>query len=263
VSKVFLSHNHADKPFVRKLAADLRQAGHTVWIDEAEIKIGDSLIDKIREGLDQVDLVIAVLSEASIGSPWVERELDIASNREIEEKRVVVLPLLRQKVALPGFLKGKLYGDFTDDSRYQESFEVLLRSLGPVDALPSPVPVEDIAALRAELAQVRESLAAQTEAIKAHERIALRDKSPALAAAIEQSNLRHPAHAPINNTYAFEAGESVITLDYLLWAIAKAGRKGGHPLDFLLTHYGKWGDVERMLDAYDDLLASYQESGAE
>ena len=57
---------------------------------------------------------------ASIDSPWVTRELDIASNREIEEGRVVVLPLLVEKVDLPGFLKGKFYGDFTDDDQYEK-----------------------------------------------------------------------------------------------------------------------------------------------
>ena len=39
--------------------------GHSVWIDEAEINIGDSLIGKIREGLDEVDFVAAVLSKHS------------------------------------------------------------------------------------------------------------------------------------------------------------------------------------------------------
>ena len=31
---VFLSHNHADKPKVRKLAERLKAAGVRVWIDE-------------------------------------------------------------------------------------------------------------------------------------------------------------------------------------------------------------------------------------
>ena len=39
---VFLSHNHNDKPFVRKLARDLENHGVHYWIDEAEMKIGDS-----------------------------------------------------------------------------------------------------------------------------------------------------------------------------------------------------------------------------
>ncbi|WP_397533736.1 toll/interleukin-1 receptor domain-containing protein [Roseateles sp.] len=86
MSSVFLSHSHADKPFARKLAADLRLAGHAVWIDEAEINIGDSLVLKIREGLDQVDFVAAIISSHSVNSEWVTRELDIASNREMKEK---------------------------------------------------------------------------------------------------------------------------------------------------------------------------------
>ncbi|WP_148934971.1 toll/interleukin-1 receptor domain-containing protein, partial [Escherichia coli] len=39
---VFLSHNHNDKPFVRKLARDLENHGVHYWLDEAEMKIGDS-----------------------------------------------------------------------------------------------------------------------------------------------------------------------------------------------------------------------------
>ena len=130
MSKIFLSHTSTDKPFVRKLAADLRNHGHTVWIDEAEINIGDSLISKIREGLDAVDFVAVVLSNASIKSEWVKKELEIASNREIEEKKVVVLPIIIEHVDLPGFLKGKLYGDFSDEKDYTEKLKLLLRSLG-------------------------------------------------------------------------------------------------------------------------------------
>ena len=48
MSSIFLSHNSVDKPFVRKLANDLRRRGHYAWVDEAEIKVGDSLIDKIE-----------------------------------------------------------------------------------------------------------------------------------------------------------------------------------------------------------------------
>jgi hypothetical protein len=59
---VFLSHNWADKDFVRRLAGDLVAAGARVWIDEAEIKVGDSLIEKIRAGIDSMDYVAAILS---------------------------------------------------------------------------------------------------------------------------------------------------------------------------------------------------------
>src|SRR5437868_1622731 len=111
MSSVFLSHSHKDKQFVRRLTKDLRRRGHVVWVDEAEIKVGESLVEKIREGIDQVDFVGAVISKASVKSRWVSRELDLATSKELAGKRVVVLPILTEKVPLPGFLEGKLYAD--------------------------------------------------------------------------------------------------------------------------------------------------------
>jgi len=248
-----MSHSHADKPFARRLTADLRAAGHDVWIDEAEINIGDSLIEKIREGLDSVDFVVAVLSSASIESTWVTRELDIASNREIDEKRVVVLPVLREKVALPGFLRGKFYGDFTMEESYRQTFDLLLRKLGPARPMPDSS-ADELRELRALLAVAEERAREQEGRANAHEKIALRGKSPKLIAAVEKENKLHPRLAPINATYAFQMGDVCVTLGYLLWAIGKAERRGGHPLDILLTLERKWGKVHAMLEAYSDML---------
>lgn len=80
---VFISHSHKDKMVARTLAKKLNQYGIYTWIDEAEIKIGDSLIEKIRDGLDKVDYLIALISANSVESEWVKKELDIAMNREI------------------------------------------------------------------------------------------------------------------------------------------------------------------------------------
>jgi len=253
MSSIFLSHSHADKPFARRLAADLRLAGHAVWIDEAEINIGDSLIEKIRDGLDQVDYVAAILSSASITSPWVTKELDIASNREIKENRVVVLPLMVEKVELPGFLMGKFYGDFTNPGRYQDMLKLLLRKLGPSQAVAQP-DANELELLKQQLAAAQAAAAQHETALKAHQTLALRGKSPELVAAIEKANKSFPSHAPINATYAFEVGSMPMTLDYLLWCIGKAERKGGHPMDVLITLENKWGEVQAMLQAYSDLL---------
>jgi hypothetical protein len=253
LSSIFLSHTHADKQFARKLAKDLRKSGHAVWLDEAEINVGDSLIEKIREALDQVDYVAAILSPDSVKSKWVTRELDIASNREIDEKRVVVLPLLIKKVELPGFLKGKLYGDFTDPDRYDEKFSLLLRSLGPA-AQAITTDSSERAALLEQLAAAEARAAKHQEALAAHRNIALRGKSPKMVEAIKKANEKHPTHAPVNITTAFEVASSTVTLDYLLWAVAKSEREGSHPLEILIDTEDKWPEVHAMLGAYADLL---------
>lgn len=253
MSYVFLSHSHADKPFARRLAADLRANGHSVWIDEAEINIGDSLIEKIRGGLDQVSHVCALLSRVSVASVWVQRELDIASNREIDERRVVVLPLLLEDVELPGFLRGKRYADFRDEASYSASLENLLKALGPVIQIPQPT-AEESEALKLQLADAQNQIAAHQAAAARAEVAVLRTKSEKLRASIEERNAKFPRHATINNTYAFEVSGMPVTLDYLLWAMAKARREGVHVLEALLTLDQKWPEAQLMIEAYSDML---------
>lgn len=127
---IFISHTGRDKPFVRRLRDDLLEHGvPRVWVDEAEIDIGDSLIGKIEEGIKVSRYIAVVISKQSVNAPWVKRELDVAMNREIERGEVVVLPLLYEKCELPEFLKGKLYADFTKPEEYDQVLGKLLRRL--------------------------------------------------------------------------------------------------------------------------------------
>lgn len=142
-SSIFLSHNSADKAFVRRLAKDLENQGVRFWLDEAEIKVGESLIEKIRTGIDRVEYVAVVLSPDSVASTWVQREVDVAMNQEISGRHVKVLPIMYRECELPGFLLGKKYADFKNEARYNEAFAELIRSIGVVfnkNALVPPQP---------------------------------------------------------------------------------------------------------------------------
>lgn len=259
MSKIFLSHTSTDKPFVRKLAADLRSNGHTVWIDEAEINIGDSLIGKIREGLDSVDFVAAVLSKASIESEWVNKELDIASNREIKEKRVIVLPLVIENVKLPGFLEGKLYGDFSDETKYKEKLDLLLRSLG--DSKPIQLnDADELIRMQIELEQARAKIKQHEDQLSKVLKHSLATKSDALRTRIAEENNSFPNYAPINNVYAFEVDGMLVTVGYLLHVLRKSEMKGGHQFEWILTINNKWNDANRMIEAYADMIKSQEET---
>ncbi|EGM78703.1 TIR domain-containing protein [Rheinheimera sp. A13L] len=128
---VFLSHNHKDKDFVRRLASDIESHGIRVWLDEAEMKIGDSLIQKIREGIDNVDYFAVILSNNSVKAPWVENELDVAMNYQIAGK-IKILPIILEEVELPSFLIGKLYSNFSKIGSYNIELKRLITSMGIV-----------------------------------------------------------------------------------------------------------------------------------
>jgi hypothetical protein len=126
---LFLSHTSADKAFVRRVRDDLAEYGVPVWLDEAEIQIGDSLSDKIAEGMKKSRFIAVFLSPRSVEAPWVRKELEMAMNAEIKRDEVIVLPLVIEPCDLPPFLAGKLYGDFTREETYREMLEKLLRRL--------------------------------------------------------------------------------------------------------------------------------------
>lgn len=130
MSSIFLSHNSKDKPWVRNLADRLTSDGVVVWIDEAELNIGDSLIEKIAEGIHEMRFVAAVISNNSISSTWVQKELNLAMSKEIKGRQVTVLPLLIENCTLPPYLTDKLYADFTNPDNFEQEYSKLLRAIG-------------------------------------------------------------------------------------------------------------------------------------
>lgn len=76
--KAFVSHSHADKPTAEALARALMARGIEAWFDDWEIQAGDSLIQKITDGLEQCAMVLVLLSPDAVSSKWVREELDLA-----------------------------------------------------------------------------------------------------------------------------------------------------------------------------------------
>jgi hypothetical protein len=131
MSRIFLSHNSKDKRFVKRLGRYLSENGVKVWIDEAEIKVGDSLIHKISEGIKDMDFLGVILTPNSISSNWVQKELEIAITLEIDNRHIKVLPILYKDCEIPIFLKDKVYADFRNRKMFQHSLIKLLDVLLP------------------------------------------------------------------------------------------------------------------------------------
>ncbi|WP_084696010.1 toll/interleukin-1 receptor domain-containing protein [Arenimonas donghaensis] len=109
---VFISYSHQDKDFVDKLAVQLVRQNVHVWVDRWELSVGDSLIDRIQDAVDGASALLVVLSPESVQSEWCKRELSAGLLRELEEKRVVVMPVLLRDCEIPIFARGKFYADF-------------------------------------------------------------------------------------------------------------------------------------------------------
>jgi len=112
---IFISYAHSDAQFAEKLARQLVQHNAHVWIDRWEINVGESLIQRIQQAIQESSALLIVLSKSSVQSEWCKKELNAALVRELEEKRVIVLPVVAEDCEIPLFLREKRYADFRMD----------------------------------------------------------------------------------------------------------------------------------------------------
>lgn len=84
VHDVFISHATEDKEgFVNEFKCELERRGVDVWIDDIDIKWGDSLRAKIDNGLKTSHFGIVVISRHYIRKGWTNYELDGLFEKEM------------------------------------------------------------------------------------------------------------------------------------------------------------------------------------
>ena len=126
--RAFLSHSSVDKPFVRLLADELIGLGCSVWLDELELQLGESLVDHISKAIAESAWLVACVSPHSIGSSWVTRELAMASDSAAVSRPIGVISVLFGELAdedIPSVVRDSLYVD----CRKAEQYETALRRL--------------------------------------------------------------------------------------------------------------------------------------
>lgn len=88
---VFISHASEDKlEVVKPLALALQSHGLSVWYDDFELKIGDSLRRKIDRGLANSRFGIVVLSKNFIKKDWPNYELDGLVTRSVTGEQILL-----------------------------------------------------------------------------------------------------------------------------------------------------------------------------
>jgi hypothetical protein len=88
---VFISHASEDKDeVVRPLALKLQELCLSVWYDEFELKMGDSLRRKIDKGLANSRFGVVVLSTAFINKGWTNYELDGIIIKAVSGQQVIL-----------------------------------------------------------------------------------------------------------------------------------------------------------------------------
>ena len=74
----FISYSSKDQVFAERLHADLKNKGVQCWFAPHDLPIGVKTWDAIDEAIRSREKLLLILSENSIGSNWVEDEVNKA-----------------------------------------------------------------------------------------------------------------------------------------------------------------------------------------
>lgn len=130
--RVFLSHSSKDKDVVDIIFDELQKAEIRAWYDRYEIDPGDSIVDKINEGLSNSDIGILLLSHNFLNptSGWTKSEMNYLIQRRInrQEKDFICLNLGMKHEELPALVQEYRYIDLSDKTAIDQLIMVLKKA---------------------------------------------------------------------------------------------------------------------------------------
>ncbi|MGH3904248.1 MAG: toll/interleukin-1 receptor domain-containing protein [Pseudonocardiaceae bacterium] len=115
MASVFISHRGADQDAAERLAVELRNRGHVVWLDTWKIDVGDSIIERVNEGLSDSSYLVLCYSDAGSTSPWMSREWMSTLARQLKGAQVRLLPVRLTGGAPPVIIADIKYADLVAD----------------------------------------------------------------------------------------------------------------------------------------------------
>ncbi len=135
-----LSYATEDQAFAEKLYMDLQSKGISCWFAPHDLKIGDKMRTQIYEAIQGKDKLLLILSKHAVTSDWVEREVELAFERERQPPETLVLfpirlddSVMHTNTARAGDIRRlRFIGDFRqwqDSAVYQQALQRLLRDL--------------------------------------------------------------------------------------------------------------------------------------
>jgi hypothetical protein len=135
----FISYSSKDQAFAERLHADLQAKGVRCWFAPEDLKAGDRLAETIDAAIRVRDKLLLILSETSVASAWVLKEVRTALAEEERHTRTVLFPVRIDAAVMEtteqwahDIRRTRHIGDFTrwkEHDAYRKALERLLRNL--------------------------------------------------------------------------------------------------------------------------------------
>ncbi|MDX2213738.1 MAG: TIR domain-containing protein [Oculatellaceae cyanobacterium bins.114] len=130
MTQVFLSYATEDRNVAQKIRSSLLREAFTVWINTTDIQTGVDFENAIKQGIEEADNIVYLLSTNSLQSHYCQLEIDYALS--LNKRIVPILVSAIDTQELPAALRNLQYIDLTDnilETDYQQDENQLLRVL--------------------------------------------------------------------------------------------------------------------------------------
>lgn len=143
---IFLSHKSVDKNFVRRLTGDIEAEMYQdrqlwTWVDEAEIRAGQSIPGMIEKGMEKSRFFGIIMTPAYFQSKsgWTDAEWHSVLHQDPDNRQARIIPLLVKDCPfIPYLIKHLSFIDFRDRRNYKPALMKLLAVLRE-EPLPRPI----------------------------------------------------------------------------------------------------------------------------
>lgn len=135
----FISYSSKDEDLAKRLYADLQSNHVRCWFAPHDLRIGDEIRPRIDESIRIHDKLLLVLSESSLTSTWVKKEVETAFEKEAQQNKLVLFPIRLDDAVMhtpqawaTDIRRMRHIGDFRqwkEHDEYQKAFTRLLRDL--------------------------------------------------------------------------------------------------------------------------------------
>ncbi len=130
-TKVFISYSNKDHKIQRYIHNALvdgldDSSIYDIVFDKQNIKAGEIISNSIKDLINDVDILIPIISEDSLKSEWVQFEIMTFMHNMSIESNLKLLPVVIDSCNLPGYLSNISMIDMRDPKSYSESLNKLI-----------------------------------------------------------------------------------------------------------------------------------------
>ena len=135
----FISYSSNDSEFAQLLYDDLQEHGVLCWFSPHDMGTGVPIRQTLDDQIRRTDKLLLILSEFSVKSHWVEKEVETAFEEEARSSEIKLLPIRLDDSVMQtdnawasDIRRQRNIGDFSlwkEPIGYKRAFEQLLNAL--------------------------------------------------------------------------------------------------------------------------------------